>query len=73
MSIMELRNRRNAGPTEIEQGVKLYVTAAFVKVTTVRLIISAHTEPGDLETYRLALSVGQQIVAGSHLVIKFGS
>lgn len=71
MNIMELQSRRNEERTEIVRGAKLCATAVFVKVTTVRLIISDRTEPGASETYQLALLAGQLIVAGSRVVVKY--
>lgn len=71
MNIMELQNRRSEERIVIEHGVRPFVTAVFVKVTTVRLIISGHTELADLGVYQPASYLVGQIVVGSLTVVKY--
>ena len=58
---MEPRNRRNAALIEIEHDVRQYATDLYVKVTTVRLIMSGATGLDVCETCRLVWYLGRPI------------
>jgi hypothetical protein len=66
---MEHPYRRNDVRIVTVRDVKQYVTEGYVKVTTVRLTMSASTGPDVYEMCRLAWYLGRPIVSGSLSVL----